>query len=255
MFSLKKIILSSLLPPISLIPLAFGGLILSRYRPRPGKYLIGLSLLGLILLPTPWVAGTLIQSLQKFPPISRDQLMKCQAIVVLAGGVYRDAPEYQIDTIGNVSLERLRYALHLSRISGLPVLATGGAPEGGIGEAVAIPASAETDFKQEIKWVEDQSLDTSSSAKLSSQILKRHNIQQIALVSNAWHLSRAAANFQATGLVVVPAPMGFSISSNNYGAFIPSASALSVSSRALHERLGIMAGYLREIFQLGLTAS
>ncbi|NBO16062.1 MAG: YdcF family protein, partial [Betaproteobacteria bacterium] len=56
-----------------------------------------------------------------------------------------------------------------------------------------------------------------------------------ALVSNAWHLPRATANFKAAGLAVVPAPMGFSISTNDFIAFLPSASALSVSSRALHE--------------------
>ncbi len=247
MFLLKKIILSLVLPPSSLVLLAFAGLPLARYRPRLGKLLIGISLFGLIVLSTPWVAGLLIQSLQKFPPIKDDQLAKCQAIVVLGGGIYRDAPEYRSDTIGNVSLERLRYALHLSKVSGLPVLATGGAPEGGTGEAVAMRNSAETDFGREIQWIEDQSLDTSSSAHLSAQMLKRHNIQRIALVSNAWHLPRATANFEAAGLTVVPAPMGFSVSTNDFGAFLPSANALSVSSRALYEWLGIMASHFRAI--------
>jgi uncharacterized SAM-binding protein YcdF (DUF218 family) len=247
MFLLKKMILSLVLPPSSLVLLAFAGLSLARYRPRLGKFLIGTSLFLLIVLSTPWVAGSLIQSLQKFPPISDDQLAKCQAIVVLGGGIYREAPEYRSDTIGNVSLERLRYALHLSKVSGLPVLATGGAPEGGIAEAAAMRKSAETEFGREINWIEDQSLDTASSARLSAQMLKQHGIQRIALVSNAWHLPRATANFVAAGLAVVPAPMGFSVSTNDFGAFLPSASALSVSSRALHEWLGIMASHFRAI--------
>jgi uncharacterized SAM-binding protein YcdF (DUF218 family) len=208
---------------------------------------MGVALLGLIALSMPWVAGALIQSLQKFPPISDDQLAKCQAIVVLGGGIYRDAPEYRSDTIGNVSLERLRYALHLSKASGLPILATGGAPEGGIAEAAAMRKSGESDFGREIKLIEDQSLDTASSARLSAQILKQHDIQRIALVSNAWHLPRATANFEAAGLAVVPAPMGFSVSTNDFGAFLPSASTLSVSSRALHEWLGIIASHFRAI--------
>ena len=247
MLLLKKIILSLVLPPSSLVLLAFAGLPLARPWPRLGKLLIGFSLFGLIVLSTPWVAGSLIQSLQKYPPISDDQLAKCQAIVVLGGGIYRYAPEYRGDTIGNVSLERLRYALHLSKVSGIPVLATGGAPEGGVTEAVAMRKSAEADFGREIQWIEDQSLDTSSSANLSSQILKRHNIKRIALVSNAWHLPRATANFEAAGLVVVPAPMGFSVSTSDLGSFLPSASALSVSGRALHEWLGIMANHFEAI--------
>ncbi|WP_319245311.1 YdcF family protein [uncultured Propionivibrio sp.] len=247
MFLLKKIILSLVLPPFSLVLLVCVGLLLARYRPRLGKLLIGISLFGIVVLSTPWVAGSLIQSLQKFPPISDDQLAKCQAIVVLGGGIYREAPEYRRDTVGNVSLERLRYALHLGRISGLPVLATGGAPESGTAEALAMRNSAETDFGREIKWIEDQSLDTSSSAHLSAQILKRHDIQRIALVSNAWHLPRAVANFEAAGLTVVPAPMGFSVSTNDFGGFLPSANALSVSSRVFHEWLGIMASHFRAI--------
>lgn len=54
-------------------------------------------------------------------------------------------------------------------------------------------------------------------------------------------------NFEATGLAVVPAPMGFSFSTNDFEAFLPSASALSVSSRALHEWLGIMASHFGAI--------
>ena len=247
MYLLKKIVLCLVLPPSSLLLLVFVGLPLARYRPRLGKLLICISLLGLTVLSTPWVAGFLIQSLQKFPPITDDQLTKCQAIVVLGGGIYHAAPEYKSDTIGNVSLERLRYALHLSKVSGLPVLATGGAPEGGAAEAELMRKSAETDFGREIKWIEDESLDTSSSAYLTTQILKRENIKRIALVSSAWHLPRATANFQAAGLLVVPAPMGFSVTSDDFEQLLPSASALSVSSRAVHEWLGIMASHLGAI--------
>ena len=247
MYLLKKIIVSLMLPPASLLLLACTGLTIARFRPRLGRLLIGSALLGLIVLSTPWVAGSLIQSLQKFPPIRDDQLSKCQAIVVLGGGIYRDAPEYQSDTIGNVSLERLRYAVHLSKASSLPVLASGGAPEGGVTEAAAMRKSAETEFGVKIEWIEDQSLDTASSARLSAQILKQHGIQRIALVSNAWHLPRATANFEAAGLSVVPAPMGFSLSTDDFGALLPTASALTVSSRALHEWLGIMAGHLGAI--------
>jgi uncharacterized SAM-binding protein YcdF (DUF218 family) len=247
MFFLKKIVLSLLLPPLGLIISASAGLILARYRARAGKLLTGISLFGLLVLSMPWVAGALIQSLQKFPPIADEQLSKCQAIVVLGGGIYRDAPEFGGDTIGSVSLERLRYALYLSNRSGLPVLATGGAPGGGMAEAVAMRNSAVTDFGRQVQWLEVDSLDTSSSARLSAQLLKNNNIHRVALVSHAWHLPRAVANFETFELTVIPAPMGFSITAANLAAFIPSANALSVSSRALHEWLGITASRLGTI--------
>jgi uncharacterized SAM-binding protein YcdF (DUF218 family) len=246
-FFLKKLILSVVLPPVGPIILVVGGLALARYRRNLGRVLVGVSLTGLLILSTPWMAGFLMSGLQKFPPIDSTQLAKSQAIVVLGGGVYRDAPEYGGDTIGFVSLERLRYALYLSKLSGLPILATGGAPEGGVAEAVAMRKSAEDEFGSKIQWTEGQSMDTSSSARLSALLLSAHGVKRIALVSHAWHLPRAVANFEAVGLEVVPAPMGFSRSSVDALAFLPSASALAASSRALHEWLGILASHLGAI--------
>ena len=235
------------MPPLGPIILVVGGLALARYRRNFGRILAGVSLTALVILSTPRMAGFLISGLQKFPPIDSSQLAKCQAIVVLGGGVYRDAPEYGGDTIGFVSLERLRYALYLSKLSGLPILATGGAPEGGVAEAVAMRKSAEDEFGSQIQWTEGQSMDTSSSARLSAFLLKEHGVKRIALVSHAWHLPRAVANFEAVGLEVVPAPMGFSRSSVDALAFLPSASSLAVSSRALHEWLGILTSRLLAI--------
>lgn len=242
MYVLKKFILSLALPPAGPILLAIAGLVLTRYRLLVGKFLVVISTTVLLILSTPWVAGVLLESLQKNPPITESQLATCQAIVVLGGGIYRDAPEYNSDTVGYVSLERLRYALHLSKFSGLPILATGGSPEGGLPEAMAMRQSAEDDFRGQIQWIEDQSVDTSSSAQLSALLLNSHNVRRIALVSNAWHLPRAVAKFEAAGLSVVPAPMGFSRSANDVYAFFPSAGALSATSRALHEWLGVLAG-------------
>lgn len=220
---------------------------LARYCRRIGSVLVGASLTGLLILSTPWMAGFLIGGLQKFPPIDSSQLANCQAIVVLGGGIYRDAPEYRADTIGYVSLERLRYALYLRKLTGLPVLASGGAPEGGLAEAETMRNSAREDFDSQIQWIEGQSLDTSSSARFSASLLKEHGVKRIALVSHAWHLPRAVSHFESVGLAVVPAPMGFSRSSVETLAFLPSASALAASSRALHEWLGILASRLGAI--------
>ena len=244
---MKKIILSLFLPPLGPIILTIVGLALAQYRRNIGRILVGFSLTALVSLSTPWLAGYLMSGLQKFPPIDSSQLAKCQAIVVLGGGIYRDAPEYGSDTIGFVSLERLRYALYLRKLSGLPILATGGAPEGGVAEAVAMRKSAEDEFGSQIQWIEVQSMDTSSSARLSASLMKEQGVKRIALVSHAWHLPRAVANFEAVGLEVVPAPMGFLRSSVDALAFLPSASALAASSRALHEWLGILAGRLGAI--------
>ncbi len=242
MYFLKKLVLSLALPPTGPVLLAIIGAVLAGHRRLLGKFVVGVALTGLLVLSTPWMAGVLMDRLQKNTPISESQLATCQAIVVLGGGIYRHAPEYKGDTIGYVSLERLRYALHLRKLSGLPILATGGSPEGGLPESITMRQSAEDDFRGQIQWIEDQSVDTSSSAQLSANLLNDQNIKRVALVSNAWHLPRAVAKFEAAGLSVVPAPMGFSRTTTNVYALLPSAGALSTTNRALHEWLGILAG-------------
>lgn len=241
MLLVKRLILSFVLPPTGPILFALVGFLILQLRPRLGRILIGASFLSLLLLSTPWLAGNLISSLQKFPPITDSQLISCEAIVVLGAGIYRNAPEYGEDTIGYVSLERLRYAIHLSKRSGLPILASGGTPEGGRSEAQLMRESAEKDFAKTIAWTEIESSNTSESARLTSRILKQHGIDRIALVSHAWHLPRAVALFEAADLDVVPAPTAFAHAQANAYAFLPGAGALAVSSRVLQEWLSILA--------------
>ncbi|WP_374615128.1 YdcF family protein [Sphingorhabdus sp.] len=244
MIALKKALLALLLPPTGPILLACSGLLLTRRRPRLGKFIVGGSLIGLLVLATPWVAGRLVSTLQWYPALNTKQLNDRQAIVVLGGGSYRQAPEYGGDTIGYASLERLRYALYLSKRSNLPILATGGAPEGGRSEAETIRDSAENDFAGAIRWVETASFDTADNARLSAALLQPEGIIRIVLVSHAWHLPRAVARFEANGFDVLPAPTAFSITPTDASALLPSAAALAASSRALHEWLGILAGKL-----------
>ena len=244
MYLLKKQLLSLAVPPIGLLLVAFAGLILTYRRPRMGRILTAISLIGLLILSTPLAAGYLLGSLQKFPTISDKQLSGCQAIVVLGGGVYRGAPEYGGDTIGYTSLERLRYGVYLSKRSGLPIMVTGGAPDGGLTEAETMHTSARSDFSREIRWTESDSLNTAESARLSVQILKHDGIHRIALVSHAWHLPRAVALFETAGIEVIPAPTAFSHTSVDIGAFLPNTDALASSNRALHEWLGILTARL-----------
>lgn len=244
MLALKKILLALILPPTGPLLLAFGGLLLARWRPRLGHFIACMALFGLLVLSTPWAAGRLIASLQWYPPVAASRLADRQAIVVLGGGSYRNAPEYGGDTIGYASLERLRYALHLSKRSGLPILATGGAPEGGLPEAETMRDSAQSDFAGDIRWIETASFDTADNARLSAAMLRHEGISRIVLVSHAWHLPRAVARFEAAGLDVLPAPTAFSLPPTDAGALLPGAAALAASSRALHEWLGILAGQL-----------
>ena len=241
MFLLKKLLSALALPPLSLILLALLGVLLTRRHPRTGRWLTGLSLLGLVVLSIPAVSIVLMRSLETYPPIAATQLSRAQAIVILGGGIYPGAPEYGADTVGQHTLERVRYGAYLQKRSGLPILVSGGAPFGSRPEADAMKETLEREFGAKVRWSESHSRDTAENANLSAAVLWPAKVTRIALVSHAWHLPRAIALFEKQGLEVIAAPTGFTPWPPMSAAlFLPSADALARSSMALHEWLGIL---------------
>ncbi|RUP34770.1 MAG: YdcF family protein [Curvibacter sp.] len=236
----KKLLTSLLMPPFSLVLLAALGLWLQRQRPRLGPWVTWLALLVLSALSWPPVADALVDSLERYPALSAQGLSQAQAIVVLGGGIYPNAPEYGgEDGVSRATLQRLQYAAVLYRRSSLPVLVTGGAPEGGRPEAAVMQKVLEQQFGVPVRWVESASLDTLGNAALSAQMLHAAGVQRVALVSQAWHLPRAAALFESQGLTVLPAPTGFRTRLAQAPVwYLPSAEALLASQTALREWLG-----------------
>ena len=237
---LKKGLTALLMPPFSLILLATLGLVLGRRRPRLGSWVAGLALFALASLSWPPVADALVGSLERHPPLSAQALAQAQAIVILGGGIYPDAPEYGgQDSVARPTLQRLQYAATLQRRSQLPVLVTGGAPEGGRPEGEVMQQVLEQQFGVPVRWVESASLDTAGNAALSAPLLRAAGVQRVALVSQAWHLPRAVALFEAQGFTVLPAPTGFRTRPPGaWKRYLPSAEALLASQTALHEWLG-----------------
>lgn len=109
-FLLKKILSALILPPASLILLAFLGLWLTRKHPRAGKTLIALALTTLLILSLPITGNALLHSLETAPPITQAQLKDIKAIMILGGGKNNNAPEYGgIDTVIEWTLGHLSY--------------------------------------------------------------------------------------------------------------------------------------------------
>lgn len=241
MFLLKKILTALIMPPTSLVILAALGLWLGRRRPRLGYALVVLGLGSLLFLSTPWVANELMRNLEIAPPPAQAELAKAEAIVILGGGIYRDAPEYDGDTVNDYGLERLRYGARLARQTGLPVAITGGAPSGGTPEADAMRAVLEGEFRIAVRWTESESLDTAQNASLLAPQLKAAGVTRIALVTHAWHMRRASYLFERQGLAVVPAATGY-VPTIRAGLmqWLPGANALRRSQLALHEWLGLL---------------
>src|SRR6478672_3820714 len=99
LFYLKKILTALVLPPFGLILLALVAVSLSRRFPRAGRATAAFALVALMALSFRPVSDSLITSLERQPPISSSDLASAQAIVILGGGIYPDAPEYGSDTV------------------------------------------------------------------------------------------------------------------------------------------------------------
>ena len=228
-----------LLPPLNLILLGGLGLLLLRSRPRLGRRLIALSFLLLYVISTPFVSDW---ALKKFEGSYIPPSGNAGAIVVLGGGTYFHAPEYDgKNTVNRWVLERLRYAAHLYRITGKPVLVTGGHPLGNPdSEASQMKAVLVDDFHIPVAWTENDSNNTEENAAKSFAILKRQNIRAVYLVTQAWHMPRAARLFRHAGFAVIPAPVGFATSyKTGLLSFVPSSGSLTQSKILLHELIGI----------------
>ena len=245
---LKLLLSALLLPPLAPLLLAVIGLVLAIKRKRGGLALVLFALALLWLLSCHGAAVWLSRSvLPQFAPLSAGQLQtnKVQAIVVLGGGVLPQAPEYGQSQPRAETAARLRYGLWLARQSGLPVAFTGGLGWAAHGsqtesEADVVGRFAQQDYGVTLRWLESDSRDTAENARLLAPVLKRDGVQRIALVTHASHLPRAVAEFEKTGLVVLPAPMGFVLpQENQLLEWLPSAQGLLASRQVLREWLGI----------------
>ncbi|MBI5753151.1 MAG: YdcF family protein [Hydrogenophilales bacterium] len=244
---LSNLLAAALLPPLSLILLSAFGWILLKRHPRLGKSLITASFTLLYLLASPLVADHLLGLLEKdIKPLQAEDMRRAEAIVILAGGAYRDAPEYGQDSAGVLTLARLQYGAHLHRVTGLPILVTGGNPEEGLAEAQIMRQTLEEYFGVRVKWVEARAFNTAQNARFSAEILMPAGIKKVLVVSHAWHMPRARYAFEKVGMHFLPAPTRFANPPQQHDTgyspldFIPNARALEKSYFALHELIGLV---------------
>jgi uncharacterized SAM-binding protein YcdF (DUF218 family) len=226
-----------LLPPGGLIVLAILGLALTRSHARSGTTLSLFALLGLYALSTPLASRSLLQTLED--PYSDPARDRAEAIVVLGGGSHVQAPEYGAETVSEDTLMRLRYAVHLHKRTGKPLLLTGGNPSGLDSSEGEQMKSALRDFGVTATWVESGSNNTLENARLTKKTLPP-GIDRVYLVTHAWHIPRARLAFQNAGLQVVPAPTAYTGTRRTILLdFFPSAAGMLDSYTFFHEIAGM----------------
>lgn len=235
---ITNLVSALLLPPLNGLLLILAGGLLWRRNARLSRGLVWAGLLLLWVLAMPVVGRSMLRTLEP-APVTAAQLETAQAIVVLGGGRHRNAPEYGADTVSLETLARLRYAARLHRQTGLPLLVTGGKPDGGsLSEAEIMRSVLTSEFGVPVRWVETESIDTRQNALLSSHLLQTDGIHRVALVSHGWHLPRAVISFEAAGLSAIPAPTVLSHQPPTPVDYLPK--QYIDSRQAIHEWLGLI---------------
>lgn len=234
-YELRILLRTLILPPACVLILGVLGLLLAwRYR-RLGTTLIAISLASLWLLATPVIADVLERMADRYPPLDVSHPVAAQAIVILGGGGFRlNAPEYGGPAPQYDLYDRLAYGAFVARHTGLPILVTGTA-----GEAVTMQVSLARDFGVQAKWIDPAGRDTYYNAYDSARILRAVGITSVVLVTSDTHLWRAAHEFQATGLRIVPAPADvWAPREVGIMRFVPRATAMLRSCTAVYALVG-----------------
>jgi uncharacterized SAM-binding protein YcdF (DUF218 family) len=231
---LKSLLRNLILPPQGLVLLGLIGLVLLRWHRRLGLTLIAFSLISLWVISMPVVSNGLQRMAERYPALDLSHPVDAQAVVILAGGGVRPAPEFGGLTADGETLERLDYGAYVSRRTSLPVLITGSPAE-----ADAMQLVLARSFNITPRWVENRSGDTFQNARFSSPLLRADHVKRVILVTSSTHEWRAAHEFMDAGIEVVPAPVGIRGREDlDLGSFIPNPSAMMHSYLAVYELIG-----------------
>ncbi|WP_196221508.1 YdcF family protein [Sansalvadorimonas verongulae] len=169
---------------------------------------------------------------------SKDGSQTADAIVILGTGVLGNTPEYDMKPQpGALLIQRLRYGLKLHKETGLPILVSGGSRYN-INEAQVMKAFLE-EHGATVRWTEADSRSTRDNARNSAALLGQ---SRVLLVTHAWHMRRAAGEFERAGFEVTRAPtarFGTRLSPSRFDAWLPDVRYLRKSQLALHEYTGM----------------
>lgn len=246
-----------LLPPGGPLLLALVALVLlmrSQFRSAVGlqRAAMLVALIGVVatlLLTLPVVTGLMAQALESQVKAPSEAALRgaasgpaaAGAVVILGGGARRGALESMPGYHPNRrTWERLAHGAWVARLTGLPVLVTGGAGSADAeAEGLVMARALEGAFGLPVRWRETRSANTAQNARESAAMLRSEGITHIVLVTHAYHMPRSAAVFRVAGLRVTQAPHSYLASPGlSLGDFVPSAGSLESAWLVLHELLG-----------------
>jgi uncharacterized SAM-binding protein YcdF (DUF218 family) len=201
------------------------------------------------LLSTPAVVEQLAARVETSPPPKPEELRNsgAEAILVLLASMRRNNPELGgASTLSSLSLERIDYALALHRMTGLPIVVSGGSVRGDTRPLAELGAEWLQDRAGVTPLaVENVSHDTWENAQRSAQTLRRLGIDRVLLVTHAFHMPRAMLSASAAGIDAVATPFGFEHDPSPTAPptapldWLPHPGRLGLSYLMLHELAGL----------------
>jgi uncharacterized SAM-binding protein YcdF (DUF218 family) len=257
--------LSKLLPllvyPLGLSCILIVIVLILEKRPKWRRGLLVGALILLWLASNRWVSYALARSLE-WRNLPSDPIPQADVIVLLGGGTESDDPPRPMTEINSAG-DRVLYAAQLYQQDTSPaILVSGGNLE--FSEARGTSPAEEmtellilTGVPKEVIWQQSESQNTYEDALYSVEILRDKGIEEIILVTSAMHMPRAKALFEHQGISVIPAPVDFTITQQNWeSAFnpgidealiylLPNTSSLGLTTNALKEYLGMLIYGLR----------
>ena len=218
---------------------------------KAGWYWMFVGTLVLFLLSTRLVANLLVYSLEgKYQPPSSEVLSALDVIVILNGGIYPSGGFLKYPEVSEVTCSRLCSGIRIFKQSSAHILVLSGAGS---------PSNSKLDSKKDAEVMrnfavrlgvpedkiitETKSRNTMEHAVELAKLLYSTANKRIGIVTSALHMLRSEKAFKRkfSDDNIVPIPVNYIYSSLEYniGTFLPSSDAFSMSSRAIHEWLGI----------------
>ncbi len=233
-------------------PLGFSSLLIGsgallwllRWR-RVGPMLVFAGLTALWLFSTPMFANQLGLALEsRYPERPIHTLPTAEVIVVLGGAFSHRAGRAHPDMSGSADrywhAARLYHAGRAERI----ILSGGRYPWRGpglTGAAAGVVFLRDLGVSEQALWLDDQALSTRENAVNVAAMLADEGLDTILLVTSASHMPRSMGAFRALGLEPIPVPTDFRherLCPRASVNWLPSADALALSTRAVHEYVG-----------------
>jgi len=252
LFWLKKALTLPFLPLyFALFTALAGNVLLCSKRRRLGRALVAASLLALAVFSNKGVAARLVEPLEaRYVPMPEARVagelplaaVSCRAIVVLGGGHGDSAGFSRVNQLSSSALGRLAEAVRLARL--LPeakVMVSGdnGAQRLSHAQILAEAAGSLGITPDRIVRL-DSPRDTDDEAQ---ELARRLGREPFLLVTSAWHMPRAMALCEKAGLRPVAAPADFLLRpgvDTDWEWVSWDLGALERSTKAIHERLGLL---------------